>query len=135
LRGLVLMAPHFFVEDVSIASIAQAREAYDTGDLRTRLERHHGASVDNAFRGWTGAWLDPAFRPWDFQGGLPDVGVPTLLIQGADDEYGTLAQLAAAQSAIPAPVTTRVLPDCRHAPHRDRPDVTLEALSGFLAAL
>ncbi|HUE45284.1 MAG TPA: alpha/beta hydrolase [Aestuariivirgaceae bacterium] len=135
LRGLVLMAPHFFVEDVSIASIAQAREAYECGDLRSRLERHHEANVDGAFWGWNGAWLDPDFRDWDIQAMLPDIRVPTLLIQGADDEYGTLAQINAAQSAIPSPVTTLVLPGSRHSPHRDRPDATLEAITAFLSAL
>jgi pimeloyl-ACP methyl ester carboxylesterase len=134
LRALVLMAPHFFVEDVSIASIAQARAAYDTGDLKRRLERHHGANVDGAFQGWNRVWLAPAFRDWDIQAVLPNIRVPTLLIQGADDEYGTLAQVEAAQSAIPAPVTTAILPDCGHAPHRDRPDATLEAITGFLSA-
>jgi pimeloyl-ACP methyl ester carboxylesterase len=133
LRALVLMAPHFFVEDVSIASIAEAREAYDTGDLRSRLERHHGANVDNAFRGWSQAWLDPGFRDWDIQAVLPNIRVPVLLIQGADDEYGTLAQIEAARSAIPSPVTTLVVPGCGHAPHRDRPEATLEAIAGFLA--
>jgi pimeloyl-ACP methyl ester carboxylesterase len=135
LRALVLMAPHVFVEDVSIASITQAREAYETGDLRSRLERHHGANVDGAFWGWNGAWLDPAFRDWDIQAALPNIRVPTLLIQGAEDEYGTLAQITAAQSAIPSPVTTAILPDCGHAPHRDRPEATIEAITGFLAAL
>jgi pimeloyl-ACP methyl ester carboxylesterase len=135
LRGLVLMAPHFFVEDVSIASIAQARVAYDTGDLRSRLERHHGANVDGAFQGWNRAWLDPAFRDWDIQAVLPNIRVPTLLIQGADDEYGTLAQVEAAQSTIPATVTTAILPDCGHAPHRDRPEATIGAITEFLSAL
>jgi pimeloyl-ACP methyl ester carboxylesterase len=135
LRGLVLMAPHFFVENVSIASIAQARVAYDTGALRSRLERHHGANVDGAFRGWNGAWLDPAFRDWDIQAMLPNIRVPVLLIQGADDEYGTLAHIHASQSAIPATITTVILPDCGHAPHRDRPDATLEAITRFLTSL
>ena len=135
LRGLVLMAPHFFVEEVSIASIAQARVAFETGDLRSRLERHHGANVDGAFEGWNRIWLDPAFRDWDIRECLRHIEVPTLLIQGADDEYGTLAQIEAARSAIAAPVTTVVLPRCRHSPHRDQPDATLEAITAFLAGL
>ena len=135
LRGLVLMAPHFFVEDVSLASIAKARVAFETGDLRSRLERHHGGNVDGAFRGWNRIWLDPAFRDWDIQAPLRNIKVPTLLIQGADDEYGTLAQLDAARSAIAAPVSTVVLADCRHSPHRDQPDATLAAITGFLSGL
>jgi pimeloyl-ACP methyl ester carboxylesterase len=135
LRGLVLMAPHFFVEDVSVASIARARVAYETGQLKSRLERHHGANVDGAFRGWNRVWLDPAFRGWDIQAVLPDIHLPTLVIQGADDEYGTLAQVEAAQAGIAAPVTTAVLPACGHAPHRDQPDATLAAISAFLSDL
>jgi pimeloyl-ACP methyl ester carboxylesterase len=135
LRGLVLMAPHFFIEDVSVASIEQARLAYEAGDLRRRLERHHGANVDGAFWGWNRIWLDPAFRGWDIQAPLRDIEVPTLLVQGADDEYGTLAQVEAAQAAMAAPLATVVLPECRHSPHRDQPDATVEAITAFLSGL
>jgi pimeloyl-ACP methyl ester carboxylesterase len=134
LRGLVLMAPHFFVEDVTVASIELARQAYEAGDLRSRLERHHGSNVDGAFRGWNGIWLDPAFRAWDIQAALPSLKVPTLLIQGADDEYGTLAQVEAAEKAIAGPLTTVVLPRCRHSPHRDQPEATVEAIAAFVQA-
>jgi pimeloyl-ACP methyl ester carboxylesterase len=133
LRGLVLMAPHFFVEDVSVASIEQARLAYESGDLRRRLERHHGTNVDDAFWGWNRIWLDPAFRGWDIRAILGDIEVPTLLIQGADDEYGTLAQIEAGKTAIAAPVTSLVLPHCRHSPHRDQPDATVAAIVTFLS--
>ncbi|HUF45069.1 MAG TPA: alpha/beta hydrolase, partial [Aestuariivirgaceae bacterium] len=100
-----------------------------------RLERHHGANVDDAFRGWNRIWLDPAFRHWDIRAKLPHIQVPTLLIQGADDEYGTLAQIDAAQAAIAAPATALVLRQCRHSPHRDQPDATLEAILAFLSGL
>ena len=135
LRGLVLMAPHFFVEDISLLSIAVARRAYETGDLRGRLERHHGANVDGAFWGWNRIWLDPGFRHWDIQALLRNIEVPTLLIQGADDEYGTVAQIEAARSAIAAPLTTVMLPECRHSPHRDQPETTVDAIVTFLASL
>jgi pimeloyl-ACP methyl ester carboxylesterase len=135
LRGLVLMAPHFFVEDVSIASITAARLAFETGDLRQRLERHHGANVDGAFWGWNRIWLDPAFRDWDIRAHLPNIAVPCLLIQGADDQYGTLAQIDAALETIAAPTTSLVLPDCRHAPHRDQPEATVNAILAFLSGL
>src|ERR1051326_6375788 len=59
-RGLVLMAPHFFVEAEGLAEIRNARLAYETTDLRARLARHHD-EVDVAFRGWNEAWLDPRF--------------------------------------------------------------------------
>ena len=89
MRGLVLMAPHFFTEDVGIAEIARARDAYDNGDLRGKLARWH-ADVDNAFRGWNGIWLDPDFRQWDITDELAYIRVPILLVQGQDDQYGTV---------------------------------------------
>ncbi len=132
-RGLVLMAPHFFVEDVSVRAIAAAREAYERGDLRGRLARHH-ADPDAAFRGWCDAWLDPGFRAWDITAALDHIRVPVLAIQGADDEYGTPAQLAALD-AVPAPVEMHLLPGCRHSPHLDRPDETLALVAEFIARL
>lgn len=132
-RGLVLIAPHFFVEDVSVRSIAAARDAYETGDLRVRLARHH-ADPDTAFRGWNGAWLDPGFRAWNITDALDYIRVPVLGIQGAEDEYGTAAQLDALD-AVPAPVEAHILPGCRHAPHLDRPDEVLRLVSDFVARL
>jgi pimeloyl-ACP methyl ester carboxylesterase len=132
-RGLVLMAPHFFVEDVSLRSIAAARQAYESGDLRTRLAPHH-ADPDAAFRGWSDAWLHPGFRNWNITPALDYIRVPVLAIQGADDDYGTPAQLEALE-AVPAPVEAHLLPGCRHAPHLERPEATLRLIGDFLARL
>ena len=90
--GLVLIAPHFFTEDVGLTSIEEARKAYATGDLRQRLARWH-ADVDNAFKGWNGAWLDPEFRKWDITEFLAYIRVPVLIVQGEDDQYGTAKQI------------------------------------------
>jgi pimeloyl-ACP methyl ester carboxylesterase len=94
--GLVLIAPHFFTEDAGIASIEEARKAYDTGDLRPRLSRWH-KDVDSAFKGWNGAWLDPDFRQWDITEQLAYIRVPTLIVQGEDDQYGTVKQIEVAE--------------------------------------
>jgi pimeloyl-ACP methyl ester carboxylesterase len=134
-RGLVLEAPHVFVEDVSVKSIADAREAYRATDLRARLERHHGTNVDGAFRGWNDAWLDPGFRAWNIETYLPRVHVPTLVLQGEDDAYGTLAQVDAIERGSGGPVKRLILPRCGHAPHRDRPDEVLEGTVAFVASL
>ena len=88
-RGLVLIAPHFFTEDMGLAEIARAKEAYATTDLRAKLARWH-ADVDNAFRGWNDAWLDPGFRTWDITDALAYIRVPILIVQGEDDQYGTV---------------------------------------------
>src|SRR5690242_11002427 len=95
-RALVLIAPHFFTEDMGLAEIARAKQAYATTDLRQRLARWH-ADVDNAFRGWNDAWLDPAFRSWDITEPLAYIRVPVLIVQGEDDQYGTPRQIEVAQ--------------------------------------
>jgi pimeloyl-ACP methyl ester carboxylesterase len=134
-RGVVAMAPHVFVEDVTIASIARARDAYRSTDLRARLLRHHGDNVDCAFLGWSGAWLDPAFRSWNIEAEIEKVACPMLLVQGEDDEYGTLAQLTSIARHARVPVTTCILARCGHSPQRDRPEATLEAIGAFTGAL
>ena len=131
--GLALMAPHVFVEDVSIASIAQAKVAWRTTDLRARLARYHD-DVDAVFTGWNDIWLDPAFRAFDIAGEVRAVRCPVLAIQGEDDEYGTMAQIERIARLAPDVDLVR-LADCRHSPHRDQPDAVLEALVRFVDRL
>ena len=129
--GLVLEAPHVLCEDVSVESIARARDAYLTGDLRERMARYHD-DVDGAFWGWNRAWLDPAFRAWNLEGYLPTIAAPTLVVQGEDDPYGTLAQVEAVARGVPGGVERRILPRCGHAPHRERPEETLAVATDFI---
>jgi pimeloyl-ACP methyl ester carboxylesterase len=131
-RALILEAPHVFTEDMGIAAIDEARIAYDAADLRQRLARYHG-DVDGAFRGWCDAWLDPAFRAWTIEEYLSGIACPVLAIQGADDQYGTLAQLDAIERGVVGPVETLVLSDCKHSPHRDQEAAVLAAMAGFVA--
>jgi pimeloyl-ACP methyl ester carboxylesterase len=130
--GLVLMAPHVFVEDVTVASIAEAKVAYRTTDLAQKLGRYH-QNVDRTFWGWNDIWLAPPFRAWNIEDVLPAITAPLLLIQGADDEYGTAAQLDAIARGVKGPVETLVLPRCKHAPHRDQPEATQQAIVRFVA--
>ena len=132
-RALVLLAPHVFCEDVSVESIRAAGDAYRGGGLRERLARHHGDQVDAAFFGWHDAWLRPEFRGWSIEAFLPGVTAPVLLIQGDRDAYGTSAQLDAIERGVSGPVTRTWLEDCGHAPHRERPGETLEAIARFLS--
>jgi pimeloyl-ACP methyl ester carboxylesterase len=134
IKGLILMAPHLFTEEIGLASIAEARRAYETGDLRSKLAKYH-AHVDCAFWGWNGAWLDPEFRAWNIEDNVARWRVPALLIQGADDQYGTLKQIRAIEARSVAPVTSLVLESCRHAPQIDQPETTLDAIVGFCAKL
>jgi pimeloyl-ACP methyl ester carboxylesterase len=133
-RGLALMAPHFFVEDVGIAAIAQAREAYETTDLREKLKRWH-ADVDNAFRGWNNAWLDPEFRNWDITEMLAYIRVPVLIVQGEDDQYGTQRQIEVAHEECYCPVEAVLLPNVRHSPHKDALETALAVIAGFVNRL
>jgi pimeloyl-ACP methyl ester carboxylesterase len=131
-RALVLEAPHVFTEPVGLESIARIREVYESTDLPRRLAKYHGAQTEAAFRGWNDVWLDPEFRVWNIEEFLPGIGVPTLLIQGEDDEYGTMRQVEAIQREVRGPVETLILPDCGHAPHRDQRDRVLEAIAAFV---
>jgi pimeloyl-ACP methyl ester carboxylesterase len=134
-RGLVLMAPHFFTEPAGLASIARAREAWRHGDLRERLARHHGDNVDCAFLGWNDAWLDPDFVCWDICDHLRRVRVPMLVIQGENDEYGSVRQLDAARDESGGTVEVALLSECGHSPQRDQAPATLDAIAGFTARL
>lgn len=132
-RALILEAPHVFVEDFGIRSIAAIRKLYEASDLPQRLARYHD-HADETFRGWNDIWLDPQFRYWNIEEYLAEISCPTLVIQGEDDEYGTLAQVEAIQRPMPA-TQSLILPRCGHSPHRDQPSLTLDAISKFVATL
>jgi pimeloyl-ACP methyl ester carboxylesterase len=128
--GVVSVAGHVFTEDFGIDAIAATRTAYETTDLRTRLARYH-ADVDSAFRGWNDIWLDPAFRAWNIEAEIGTLTCPLLVIQGEDDEYGTMAQVEAIARRLPhARVLT--LPHCGHSPHRDQPERLIAEAGAFI---
>jgi pimeloyl-ACP methyl ester carboxylesterase len=131
--GLILLAPHVMVEDISVASIAAARAAYERGELRARLGRHHD-DVDGAFRGWNDVWLRPEFRDWSIEEYLPRITCPVLTIQGEDDEYGTMEQVDRIGRAIPHARILKIA-RCGHSAHRDRAEEVLEAIRGFVAGV
>jgi pimeloyl-ACP methyl ester carboxylesterase len=133
-RGLVLMAPHFFTEEIGLAEIRRARAAYESGVLREKLKRWH-ADVDCAFRSWNEPWLDPAFATWDITEALGYIRVPILVVQGADDQYGTLKQVEAAEQECYCPIEIAILPGVRHSPHRDAPEETLRTTADFINRL
>jgi pimeloyl-ACP methyl ester carboxylesterase len=130
INGLVLIAPHFFVEDMGLAAIAQAKLAYESGDLRQRLARWH-QDVDAAFRGWNEAWLDPGFRAWDITDALAYIRVPVAILQGVDDQYGTLRQIAVAEEECYCPVEVTLFDGVQHSPQREAPDRTLQVVADF----
>lgn len=132
--GLVLMAPHVFVEPVTVASIAAIRETYRTSDLQARLAKYH-RRVDDAFLGWADTWLRPEFRDWSIEELLPRVTAPALLIQGRDDQYGTLDQLDRIEAGMGASVSRLVLEACGHSPWRDQETAVIDAIAAFVGRL
>ena len=130
-RGLVLMAPHVFVEDITVTSIAAAKVTFETTDLATKLGRYHDDAV-STFWGWNDIWLHPDFRYWNIEEYLPGVTCPVLLIQGEDDQYGTKAQVDAIASQVTGPAEILMLPRCAHSPHVDQREATVGAIAGFV---
>jgi pimeloyl-ACP methyl ester carboxylesterase len=133
-RGLVLIAPHFFTEEMGFAEIARARAAFEAGPLRGKLARMH-ADPDNAFHNWCDPWLDPEFRKLDLSAELAHIRVPILIVQGEEDQYGTVRQIEFAREECYCPVEVVLLPNTRHAPHREAPEATLRAVADFCTHL
>ncbi len=132
LRALMLIAPHFFTEESGLAEIAAARDAYRTAGIRKRMAKYH-RDPDNAFFGWNDAWLDDGFKAWNVAGVIDGWSVPCLAVQGAADQYGTLAQIREIERRSPEPVDVRVVDGARHAPHLEAPDTVLPVIAGFCA--
>jgi pimeloyl-ACP methyl ester carboxylesterase len=133
-HGIALIAPHFIVEDISVRSIAAIKTAYETTDLKDKLKRWQN-DVDNAFYGWNDAWLDPKFRNWDISEYLAYIRVRVAIIQGVNDEYGTMRQVEIAREECYCPVDAIEIPGAGHSPHREAPGATLDAISEFVNAV
>lgn len=133
-RGVVLIAPHFFAEEMGLSEIRRARKSFDSGALRERLKPYH-ADVDTAFRSWNEPWLHPDFEKWDITEALGYVRVPILIVQGENDQYGTLKQIEVARQECFCPVEAVVLPGIRHIPYREAPGRTVEAVADFIKRL
>lgn len=130
-RGLVLEAPHVFVEDLSVRSITAIRAEYESTSLRTRLGRYH-ADVDRTFYGWNDVWLSPHFRDWNIEAYVERVRAPVLALQGVDDTYGTPAQIESIARRAAGPVDRILLTRCGHEPHRDRRPLVEAAASAWI---
>lgn len=128
--GIVVIAPHYFVEEVCLEGIRRTSTAFETGNLRARLARYH-QDVDGAFHGWRDIWLDPAYRDWNIKADLNRITCPVLAIQGDADEYATLEQIHGIQRQAPQ-TQLRILPQCGHSPHLQHPEATLDAIEAFI---
>lgn len=130
IAGLIVLAPHILVEDLTIASIEKARAAYLQTDLRQRLAKYH-TDPDSAFWGWNNIWLHPDFRKWSIEAEIGSIKCPLLAVQGRDDEYGSLEQIHGISRRV---MQTRLfeLDHCGHSPQRDQPDILINITSAFI---
>lgn len=133
--GVITEAAHVFVEPVTVAGIRRAVDAYRRKGLRDRLRKYHGDNTDAVFYRWAETWLDPSFEDWNIESFLTGITCPTLVIQGAEDEYATLAQVEAIARQVSGPVETAIIPECRHIPHFQRPAETLRVMARFIVRL
>ncbi len=134
IRGLCLLSPHFFTEPEGLAAIAEAKIAFEAGDLHSRLARHHN-DPGNTFRGWNDAWLDPGFKDWNIEEVISYLRVPVLAIQGREDQYGTLAQIEALKNGLYSPLDFEVFDHCQHSPHIEQRQKTVNAIVEYLGRL
>jgi pimeloyl-ACP methyl ester carboxylesterase len=128
--GVVLIAPHYFVEELCLEVLAQVRDTYESSGLRRRMSRYHD-DVDMAFHGWNDTWLNPDFRGFDLSDALSGITVPVLQIQGTEDAYATMAQPEMAERLVRGPIRT-IAPVARHAPHLEAVDETLCEITAFV---
>jgi pimeloyl-ACP methyl ester carboxylesterase len=129
--GVAVMAPHEFVEDISLAGIRDARVAWETTDLPKKLGRYHHAQTERVFRDWNDIWLSPDYRDWNIESYLPKIRCPVLAIQGEEDEYATMRQIDVIAEQIPGTQLLK-LAHCGHSPHRDQEAAVLDALAAFV---
>jgi len=134
IRGVCLLAPHFFTEPMGLAAIREAKLSYDNGQMRQRLAKYH-KDPDTTFRGWNDAWLDEGFLEWNIEEYIQNIRVPVLAIQGSDDQYGTIAQIHALENALYSPIDVAILPGCKHSPYGEQPDATAALIGEYVDRL
>ncbi len=135
LLGVICESPHVFCEELSVNSIRAAKSTYEEDNLRERLKKYHGENTDCAFWGWNDAWLDPDFVNWNIEQYLPNIRVPVLVVQGVDDQYGTVAQIEAIARQSGSQVEVSLLENCGHSPHREQESKSLQVMQKFLSGL
>lgn len=132
LHAIVSMAPHVFCEQISVSSIALAKQAFFEGELRSGLAKYHYDNVDCAFIGWNRAWLDPNFMQWNIEEYLPGITTPHLIIQGKGDQYGTIAQVESIMEKSSGTVSVHMLDNCEHSPYKEQKEQSLDIIQNFL---
>lgn len=133
-RATILIAPHFFTEGMGLSEIEAAKTVFETTDMRQKMALYH-KDPDHTFKGWNDAWLNPDFKHWDVGDVIDHFRIPTLAIQGRQDQYGTLAQISEIEDRAYSPVDTLILEDCRHSPHIDQRGAVLAGVTDFIKRL
>ena len=131
-KAIITIAAHVFNEELTVQSIQEAKQAYEAGDLREKLKKYHGTNVDCAFWGWNDTWLNPEFWHWNLEECISDISVPTLIMQGANDQYGTNNQIKAIERNLTCPNQTVIVPEAKHSPHLEQQDITIDAIQTFI---
>jgi pimeloyl-ACP methyl ester carboxylesterase len=131
-KAITTIAAHVFNEELTVKSIQESKKAYETENLRERLKKYHGSNVDCAFWGWNDTWLNPDFWNWNLEEFLPSIGVPTLIMQGADDQYGTNEQITAIEKGLICLNQTVIIPGAKHSPHLEQQDITINKIQTFI---
>jgi pimeloyl-ACP methyl ester carboxylesterase len=131
-EAITTIAAHVLNEELTVKSIEEAKVAFETTNLRDRLEKYHGDNVDCAFWGWNGVWLNPDFWNWNLEEFLPGIKVPTLIVQGAEDQYGTDAQINAIEAGLTCPTETAIIKAAQHSPHLESQEASISAITAFL---
>lgn len=135
-RAVISEAAHVFVEAVCLDGIRAAVATYEQGSaLRDGLRRYHGASTETMFRGWGDTWLRASRRDWSVEAELRRIACPILIVQGADDEYATRAQVDVIAAGVSGPTEILWLPGCAHSPHHQAREAVLDAAAHFIGGV
>ncbi len=135
IQGIITEGAHVFVEEVTLRGIENAIHTYETSDLKPKLEKYHGNKTENMFWAWAGTWTSESFRSWNILNYLERVLCPSLIIQGEQDEYGTIMQVETIMQQTRGESTQLIIPDVKHVPHREVPDIVLDESSKFISHL
>jgi len=135
IKAVITEGAHIFVEEITLQGIREAVIAYQTTNLKERLEKYHSDKTEAVFRAWAETWLRQDFRSWNIEGFLPQITCPVLVIQGEKDEYGTLAQVAGIVNQVSGEASQLIIPAVGHTPHKEAKEVVLEQSASFIKSL
>lgn len=130
--GVITEGAHVFVEDVTLKGINEAKKLYETTDLKSKLEKYHGDKTEEMFWAWAGTWTTDEFKSWNIENFLPMIQCNSLIIQGEDDEYGSLKQVESITNKTSGKATKFVIPNIKHTPHKETPELVLEKSTEFI---